>query len=111
VSEDPIPVTVRILDKEYRVACQPDEQEGLIESARFLDQRMREIRQSGRVIGSDRIAVMAALNITYELLQARQGQTHGSGDAETLRRLSSLQLRLGEALAGNRELDAPGESV
>jgi cell division protein ZapA len=109
VSEEQIPVTVRILDKEYRVACQPDEQEGLIDSARLLDQRMREIRQTGRVIGSDRIAVMAALNITYELLQAKQ--THSKGDRETERRLFDLQQRLGEALVTHRVLDAPDESV
>jgi cell division protein ZapA len=109
VSQEPIPVTVRILDKEYRVACQPEEQEGLIESARFLDQRMREIRQTGRVIGSDRIAVMAALNITYELLQSKQSDS--KGDGETGRRLLALQQQLGEALATHRELDAPSESV
>jgi cell division protein ZapA len=109
VSQEPIPVTVRILDKEYRVACQPEEQEGLIESARFLDQRMREIRQTGRVIGSDRIAVMAALNIAYELLQGKQ--TRSTGDRDTERRLLALQQRVGDALTAHRTLDAPSESV
>ena len=109
MSEEQIPVTVRILDKEYRIACEPFEKEGLIDSARYLDQRMREIRQSGRVIGSDRIAVMAALNLTYELLQMRQQQGKGTPDAED--RLAGLQQRVAEALAAHRALDAEGESV
>ncbi|MEJ2386903.1 MAG: cell division protein ZapA [Chromatiaceae bacterium] len=109
MSEEQIPVTIRILDKEYRIACDPPEKEGLIESAHYLDQRMREIRQSGRVIGSDRIAVMAALNLTYELLQMRQQEGKGTHGAE--HRLAGLQERVTEALAAHRELDAEGESV
>jgi cell division protein ZapA len=109
LSQEPIPVTVRILDKEYRVACQPDEQEGLVESARLLDQRMREIRQSGRIVGVDRIAVMAALNITYELLQAKQGSS--TADPEIDRRLVGLQERIKEALITHQDLDAPGETL
>jgi cell division protein ZapA len=109
VSEEQIPVTVRILDKEYRIACDPSEKEGLIDSARYLDQRMREIRQSGRVIGSDRIAVMAALNLAYELLQVRQQEGKGTLDAED--RLAGLQQRVAEALTAHRALDAEGESV
>jgi cell division protein ZapA len=57
------PVTVHILDKEYRILCQDGEQDDLLASARYLDMKMREIRATGKVIGSDRIAVMAALNI------------------------------------------------
>ena len=109
MSHDAIPVTVRILDKEYRVACEPPEQEGLIESARMLDQRMREIRQTGRVIGTDRIAVMAALNIAHELIQHRQ--VKGRTDEEVERRLVNLQDRIGEALATQHQLDERGESV
>jgi len=66
--DDNVPVTVHILDKEYRIGCKEGEQEGLIASAQHVDRRMREIRQAGRVIGSDRVAVMAALNIAHELL-------------------------------------------
>jgi len=109
MSQEPIPVAVRILDKEYRVACQPHEQEGLLESARLLDHRMREIRQTGRVIGTDRIAVMAALNIAHELIETRRGREQ-TGE-ETERRLSSLQNRLAEALASQHQLDARQESV
>lgn len=109
MSEDAIPVTVRILDKEYRVGCEPDEQEGLVESARMLDHHMREIRQTGRIIGTDRIAVMAALNIAHELLLVQQKQ--GRIDDSTDQRLGALQERIADALATQRQLDAPSESV
>lgn len=61
-------VTVHILDKEYCIACPPGEHNNLESAARYLDDKMREIRSSGKVIGADRIAVMAALNITHDLL-------------------------------------------
>ena len=59
----------KILDKEYLVACPQEEQEALLRSARHLDTKMREIRASGKVFGTERIAVMAALNITNEMLE------------------------------------------
>ena len=62
-------VRVHILDKDYQVACPAEQRDALVESARYLDQQMRAIRQSGKVIGLERIAVMAALNITHELIQ------------------------------------------
>ncbi|MCY1407462.1 Cell division protein ZapA [compost metagenome] len=61
-------VTVQILDKEYSIICPPEERSNLVSAARYLDGKMREIRSSGKVIGADRIAVMAALNITHDLL-------------------------------------------
>lgn len=65
-------VSVNILDREYQVAC-PEEQQGeLLVSAKYLDKQMRSIRDSGKVIGMERIAVMAALNISHELLQASE---------------------------------------
>ncbi len=60
---------VKILDKEYLVSCPPDKQKELREASMQLDAKMREIRSSGKVFGSERIAVMAALNLTYELMQ------------------------------------------
>jgi cell division protein ZapA len=107
MSHDAVPVTVRILDKEYRVACEPHEQEGLVESARLLDHRMREIRQTGRVIGTDRIAVMAALNIAHELLQSRRDRASSDEDSE--RRLLHLQHRVADALITEDKLDARAE--
>ena len=69
MSQTPTTVEVRILDKEYLVACPQEEQEALLRSARHLDTKMREIRASGKVFGTERIAVMAALNITNEMLE------------------------------------------
>jgi len=71
----PNTVTVQILDKDYKVAC-PEEQEAeLMVSAKYLDKQMRLIRDSGKVIGLERIAVMAALNLSHELLQASEQGT------------------------------------
>ena len=69
MSQQSTTVEVRILDKEYLVACPQEEQEALLRSARHLDTKMREIRASGKVFGTERIAVMAALNITNEMLE------------------------------------------
>jgi len=68
-------VTLQILDKEYRIACPAEERDNLESAARYLNDKMREIRSSGKVIGADRIAVMAALNITHELLHKQQQLT------------------------------------
>nr|WP_207188087.1 cell division protein ZapA [Thiorhodovibrio winogradskyi] len=81
------------MDKEYRIACAPEERQGLLESARVLDERMRKVRQNGRVLGADRIAVMAALNLIYELMQERDEQ------AMTASRLKSLQERVSHAVS------------
>ncbi|MEO0437104.1 MAG: cell division protein ZapA [Pseudomonadota bacterium] len=66
-------VTVSILDKDYQVACPQEQQAELLLSAKHLDEQMRSIRAHGKVIGLERIAVMAALNISHELLQTRNG--------------------------------------
>ena len=67
-----IPVTVKILEKEYRIACAPNHKESLEKSAASLNDKMKEIRSTGKVIGSDRIAVMAALNLAHDLLNQKQ---------------------------------------
>lgn len=72
---NPNTVSVTILDKEYQVACPPEQQAELLMSAQHLDQQMRAIRNTGKVIGLERIAVMAALNISHELLQTRNGHS------------------------------------
>jgi cell division protein ZapA len=105
--KETLPVTVQILDKDYRIACEPGTQHGLIDCARVLDQRMREVRQNGRVIGADRIAVMAALNVIYELTQQRER------DGADLGRLERLQKRVAAAVSAGPTtgVDAPEESV
>lgn len=68
------PVTLRIADREYTVGCEPHERDGLLDAARLLDTRMRDIRASNRMAGIDRIAVLAALNLAHELLQVRNSE-------------------------------------
>lgn len=109
MSEEPVGVTIKVLDKDYRIACPPDEQEGLMASARLLDRRMREIRQTGRVIGADRIAVLAALNIAHELVQLQRSA--GDQGIETLRRLGQLQEQVANVLTGEPPLDSSVERV
>lgn len=109
--DEPLGVTIKILDKDYRIACQSDEQEGLLVSARLLDQRMREIRMSGKVIGTDRIAVLAALNLAHELVQLQRAQA--GEDTDVSRRLARVQERVAEALAqtpGGHPATAPVET-
>lgn|SRR5690606_39233077 len=83
-------VYVTILDKDYQIACPPEEREALHDAADELDQRMRAIRNTGSVIGLERIAVMAALNLCHELqqLSRNKGTKGGGNDSDTLERIS-----------------------
>lgn len=69
--DKPVAVSVEILGKKYRVACEEPEKEALIASARYLDEKMQDVKATGKVVGSERVAVMAALNISHELLQQK----------------------------------------
>ena len=82
-------VFVKILDKEYQVACPREERQALVESAQLLDERMKAIRGTGAVIGLERIAVMAALNLSHELLQAK---TSGSSSDNPTNQSDLLRL-------------------
>ena len=72
--QSPKAISVRLLEKEYRIACPEGEEDKLLSTARYLDRRMKEIRTSGKVIGTDRIAVMVALNLAHELLSEKSEQ-------------------------------------
>jgi cell division protein ZapA len=72
MNEHPKPVSVTILDKEYVVACKDTERESLIGAVGYLKKRLREVRETGRVAGSERVAVMAALNIAHEYLEYKR---------------------------------------
>lgn len=96
-------VTVHILDKEYLVSCTEEEQHDLIRSADFLDQKMREIRDNGKIIGSDRIAVMAALNISHELL-TQDGQQE-KVDRNISLRLKNIQDKIEDTLYKSQQLE------
>ncbi|MDP1520639.1 cell division protein ZapA [Porticoccus litoralis] len=82
-------VNIRILDKEYQVSCPPEERDALLYSARALDERMRTIRNSGSVIGLERIAVMAALNLTYDLTKLESQTAGQSLSEEAFKRLDN----------------------
>lgn len=100
-------VSVHILDKDYQVACPEGQQEDLMISARYLDRQMRTIRDTGKVIGLERIAVMAALNISHELLQATQQATEQATQAASgldHQAIAGLQDKLDNALAQIRQL-------
>ena len=91
-------IKVRILDKEFRVSCTQEAQPALYEAASYLDNQMRQIRQSGRVIGAERIAIMAALNLSHEILALKQKSS--DEDVEILRdRLQALQQKIDGAIS------------
>ncbi len=89
-----VPVSLNIFGKEYKIACAEDEHEGLILTAQELDRQMRKIRDTGKVAGTDRIAVLAALNLAHD--------THtvsgNPNDAEFCRRLRALRLKIENVL-------------
>ena len=78
----PVSISVSILDKSYVVACPPEEKDALLSSARLLDERMREVRDSGKVLGTERMAVITALNVIHELSQQKMTQNALSSSAE-----------------------------
>jgi cell division protein ZapA len=81
------PVTITLLDKQYQINCKQDEREELIESARLLNARLAEIKNSGAVIGLERIAIMAALNLSHELVRTQKGGDAGHVVGAGLERL------------------------
>lgn len=98
-------VTVSILDKEYLIACSDEERHDLMRSADFLDKKMREIRDNGKVIGADRIAVMAALNISHDLLNnSDQSPKSGSSD-QVGTRIKGLQEKIEQALFKSQQME------
>jgi len=91
------PVTVKILDKDYLISCSENEREQLHTAVSYLNGKMLEVRNAGKVVGTERIAVMAALNIAHELLACRMESDHYNNSVDsTVRR---LQHKIEEALA------------
>ncbi len=103
MKESTAQVSVRILDKEYQVACPADERTDLLDSAEVLNAKMREIRDSGRIVGVDRIAVMAALNMANDLLHAQARDRTFDGDVSS--RLKLISDRVDSVLGGSQQLD------
>jgi cell division protein ZapA len=96
-------VSVRILEKEYQFTCAPDERAALLDSAEYLNGEMRKIRDTGKVIGLDRIAVMAALNMANELLKARARDA--SLDVDVVQKLRQMREQVDAALTRGQQLD------
>jgi len=93
---------IKILDRELRIAC-PDEERGeLLDAVAYLDKRMREIRDAGKIVSVERIALMAALNITHELLTTKVGR--GVDLSDFKRRMDSMQAAIDKALAEQETL-------
>lgn len=88
-------VTVTILGKDFMVACPEDERAALVAAANYLDKKMREIQSSGKVIGTERTAVMAALNITHEFLDLKN---RGGMSLDTIQKIKFLQTKIDGAL-------------
>ena len=100
----PNTVTVKILEKEYQVACPEEQEADLIVSAKYLDKQMRDIRDTGKVIGLERIAVMAALNISYELLRSSEHPAADGAPPEG-ESVGRLNRKLDDALYQLRQLE------
>jgi cell division protein ZapA len=96
-------VSVRILDKEYQVACPASERTNLLDSAEILNNKMREIRDSGRIVGLDRIAVMAALNMANDLIHANARDQELEGGISD--RLKTISDRVDSVLSDSQQLD------
>jgi cell division protein ZapA len=103
VTEPYAQVNIKILEKEYQISCPASERAALVESADLLNRKMREIRDTGKVIGLDRIAVMAALNMANELLRSRSTGELLEGDAKL--RLQAMRERVEGALQTSRQLE------
>ena len=93
---------VNILDREFRVACPNDERGELLDAVKYLDAKMREIRDAGKIASVERIAIMTALNIAHELLTTRVGG--GFDLAELKRRMQGMQATIDEALVDQDRL-------
>ncbi len=103
MSERMTRVSVRILEKEYQVACPSEERSDLLDSAEYLNAKMREIRDAGNVMGLDRIAVMAALNLANELLKIRNRDQAVQTDVGS--RIRQLRERVETTLAHGQQLE------
>jgi cell division protein ZapA len=93
---------VTLLGRSYRVSCSDEEREALLQAVSYLEAKMNEIKLAGKVAGTERIAVMAALNIAHEMLSMRLGDGFDMGEAK--RRIASIEATLDAALAKQEKL-------
>ena len=118
--ERPVQLDIKIMGREYKVACKESERAELLEAVAFLDTRMHEIRDGGKIAGADRIAVMAALNLANELLRERKSPpvpalaptsasasrapASAADGAEVRRRIVAMQAAIDQTMAGQEKL-------
>ena len=102
MSAEPKGLQINIMGREFRVACPEEEQEGLLEAVDYLNVKMREIKDHGKIIGLERIAIMAALNIAHEFLTTKVGG--GFDIAEIKRRILGMETVLDQAISDQNEL-------
>lgn len=94
-------VDVKIMGREFTVSCTDEERQGLMDAVAYLDKKMRDIRDSGKIVGVERIAIMAALNLSHEVLNTKSGDID-IGDYK--RRISAMQNQIDDAIAEQNKL-------
>jgi cell division protein ZapA len=104
MSAKPNPVSVTILGKEYQIACPENEKQALISSANLVHDNMEKIRASGKVVGLDRVAVMAALNLAHDLLELQSQQ--GAGIEDIDKTILQMKEKVSAFLSEKRELES-----
>jgi cell division protein ZapA len=102
MSAEPKGLQINIMGRDFRVACPDEDQEGLLEAVEYLNKKMQEIKGGGKVIGLERIAIMAALNIAHEFLSTKVGG--GFDIAEIKRRMTGMETVLDQAISEQNEL-------
>jgi len=102
MTEENNTLTVSIVGKDYQVACPAGEEESLREAAHYLHKLMESIRASGRVVGLDRVAVMAALNVSNELLQSKNSRA--DSQAKVTAQVQKLSDRVADAISANKQM-------
>jgi cell division protein ZapA len=102
MNAEPKGLQINIMGREFRVACPEEEQKGLLEAVDYLNRKMQDIRGSGKVVGLERIAIMAALNIAHEFLSTKVGG--GFDIADIKRRMTRMENVLDQAMSDQDEL-------
>jgi cell division protein ZapA len=102
VADNPKTIEISILGRSYKIACEDNERAGLLEAVAYLDGKMTSIKKGGKVTGTDRIAVMAALNIAHEFLSMKMSDGFDVGQAK--RRISQIEAKLDAAIAQQDKL-------
>ena len=96
-------VAINVMGREFRVGCPEGEEKQLLASVDYLNRKLREVRDTGKVVGNERIAIMAALNIAHEYMSASGKPGAGGSDAAIRRRILAMQETLDSALAADQE--------